>query len=99
MVGLHARLRGQLRDSFHRRRGPRWARSATPSRLEIQTAEHDIGCKLRVNVLGVEFAVVSRYQDQAITAHAAAFAQAKKVIAREALGLRRLMATVPASRG
>jgi hypothetical protein len=74
---------------------PRWARSATPSRLEIQTAEHDIGCKLRVNVLGVEFAAVSRYQDQAITAHAAAFAQAKKVIVREALGLRRLMATVP----
>jgi hypothetical protein len=46
-------------------------------------------------VLGVEFAAVSRYQDQAITAHAAAFAQAKKVIVREALGLRRLMATVP----
>jgi hypothetical protein len=78
---------------------PRWARSATPSRLEIQTAEHDITCKLRVNVLGVEFAVVSRYQDQAITAHAAAFAQAKKVITSEALSLRRLMVTVPASRG
>ena len=74
---------------------PRWAHSATPSRLEIQTAEHDIGCKLRVNELGVEFAAVSRYQDQAITAHAAAFAQARKVIAREALGLRGLMATVP----
>lgn len=74
---------------------PRWARSTTPSRLEIQTAEHDIGCKLRVNVLGVEFAVVSRYQDQAITAHAAAFAQARKVIVSEALGLRRLMAAVP----
>jgi hypothetical protein len=74
---------------------PRWTRSATPSRLEIQTAEHDIGCKLRVNVLGVEFAVVSRYQDQAITARAAAFAQAKKIVASEALGLRRLMASVP----
>jgi hypothetical protein len=75
---------------------PRWTRSATPSRLEIQTAEHDIGCKLRVNVLGVEFAVVSRYQDQAITARARAFAQAKKIIASEARGLRRLMASVPA---
>jgi hypothetical protein len=74
---------------------PRWTRSATPSRLEIQTAEHDIGCKLRVNVPGVEFAVVSRYQHQAITARAAAFAQAKKIIASEALGLRRLMASVP----
>lgn len=74
---------------------PRWARSTTPSRLEIQTAEHDIGCKLRVNVLGVEFAAVSRYQDQAITAHAAAFAQARKVITSQALSLRRLMATVP----
>jgi hypothetical protein len=74
---------------------PRWTRSATASRLEIQTAEHDIGCKLRGNVLGVEFAVVSRYQDQAITARAAAFAQAKKIIASEARGLRRLMASVP----
>lgn len=73
---------------------PRWTRSATPSRLEIQIAEHDIGCKLRVNVLGVEFAVVSRYQDQAITARAAAFAQARKIIASDALGLRRLMASV-----
>jgi Family of unknown function (DUF6510) len=75
---------------------PRWTRSATPSPLEIQTAEHDIGCKLRANVLGVEFAVVSHYQDQAITARAAAFAQTKKTIAREALGLRRLMARLSA---
>jgi hypothetical protein len=74
---------------------PRWTRSATASRLEIQTAEHDIGCKLRVNVLGVEFAAVSRYQDQAITARAAAFAQARKIIASEARGLRRLMLSVP----
>jgi hypothetical protein len=73
---------------------PRWTRSATPSWLEIQTAEHDIGCKLRVNVLGVEFAVVSRYQGQAITTRAAAFAQAKKVIATQAQGLRRLMASI-----
>jgi hypothetical protein len=75
---------------------PRWTRSATPSRLEIETAEHDISCKLRVNVLGVEFAVVSRFQDQAIAAHAAAFAQARNVIVSEALGLHRLMASVPA---
>ena len=75
---------------------PRWARSAAPSRLEIQTAEHDIGCKLRVNVLGVEFAVVSRYQNQAITARAVAFARARKIIASEAGGLRRLMDSMPA---
>jgi hypothetical protein len=74
---------------------PRWTRRATPSPLEIRTTEHDISCKRRVNVLGVEFAAVSRYQDQAITAHAAAFAQAKKIIIGEALGLRRLMAAVP----
>lgn len=73
---------------------PRWTRNTSASRLEIQTAEHDIGCKLRVNVLGVEFAVVSRYQDQAITARAPAFAEAKKLIASEARGLRRLMASV-----
>jgi hypothetical protein len=76
---------------------PRWTRGATPSRLEIETAEHDISCKLRVNVLGVEFAAVSHYQDQAITASAAAFAQAREVIAAEALGLGRLMASVPSS--
>jgi hypothetical protein len=75
---------------------PRWTRSASPSRLEIATAEHDIGCKLRGNVLGVEFAVVSRYQDQAITAQAAAFAQARNVVASEAAGLRRLTASVSA---
>jgi hypothetical protein len=74
---------------------PRWTHSATASPLEIETAEHDIACKLRVNVLGVEFAAVSRYQDQAIAARAAAFAQAKKVIASEALGLGRLMASIP----
>ena len=78
---------------------PRWTRSATPSRLEIQTAGHDIGCKFRANVLGVEFVVVSRYQDQAITARAAAFAQVKKIIASEALGLRRLMASLPTQPG
>jgi hypothetical protein len=74
---------------------PRWTHSARPSQPEIRTAEHDIGCKRRVNVLGVEFAVVSRCQDQAITAHAPAFAQAKNVITHETLGLRRLMASVP----
>jgi hypothetical protein len=74
---------------------PRWTRSATASRLEILTAEHDIGCKLRVNVLGVEFAAVSRYEDQAITARAAAFARARKIIIMETRGLRQLMAKVP----
>jgi hypothetical protein len=74
---------------------PRWTQNPAPSRLEIETAEHDISCKLRVNVLGVEFAVVSRYQRQAITASAAAFAQVRNVIASETLDLRRLIASVP----
>jgi hypothetical protein len=74
---------------------PRWTRSAAPSRLEIETAEHDIACKLRVNVLGVESVAVSHYQDQAISGRAVTFAQARQVIASEARGLRRLMASVP----
>jgi hypothetical protein len=69
----------------------RWTSSAIASPAEIQTARHDISCKLRVNLLGVEFAVESGYQKAAIAAHTRALSQLKKDIERQAVALRRLL--------
>jgi len=69
----------------------RWINSVTPSPAEIQTARHDISCKLRVNLLGVEFAVESGYQKAAIAAHSRALNQLKKDNERQSVALRSLL--------
>jgi hypothetical protein len=68
----------------------RWA-GATASSLEIRTAEDDITCKLRVNLLGVEYAVVSDYQNADIAKNAQALEPVKTQIAQETEALRHLM--------
>jgi hypothetical protein len=68
---------------------PRWTK-VTP--LEIQTAEHDVVCKRRVNLLGVEFAVNADYQDAAIAKNAAALSQLEDQLTSQTAGLRYLMA-------
>ncbi len=72
---------------------PRWGTmGATPSALEVQTAEDDIACKLRVNLLGVEYAVVSDYQNADIAKNAQALTAAKTQVAQETEALPRLVA-------
>ncbi|MFJ1679804.1 hypothetical protein ACIODT_33505 [Streptomyces sp. NPDC088251] len=49
---------------------PRWdLRSAAPSRAEIAVAAAGISCKLRTNLLGVNFAVEAEYENAAIGDH------------------------------
>ena len=69
----------------------RWSTAATANPLEIRTAERDVSCKLRVNLLNVEFAVVSDYQQAALARNASALAAAKVQLAGESSALSRLM--------
>lgn len=71
---------------------PRWAASEAPTRLEIQTAKHDIGCKLKANLLGVEFAVISDYENATIRKDAQALARVRASVQAQAAGIQRLMA-------
>lgn len=73
--------------------GPHWAMTdTTPSASEIQTAEDDIACKLRVNLLGIEYTVTAGYQDADIAKNAQAMAAAKTQVAQQSDALRQLMA-------
>jgi hypothetical protein len=71
-----------------------WNLNAPVSTTEIQTAEHDIACKRQVNLIGVEFAVESDYENADIARNAQVLANARTEIAADAAGLRRLMANV-----
>jgi hypothetical protein len=53
-------------DSFNKAQAdPRWS-GTTASAIEIATANDDVACKVRVNLIGVEYAVVSDYQNAGI---------------------------------
>jgi hypothetical protein len=70
---------------------PRWNMAVPASPGEIATAKADVACKMRVNVLGVEFAVESDYENAAIAANAGPLAQAKAEDASQVRGLSRLL--------
>lgn len=67
---------------------PRWRKV---TRLEIQTAEHDVACKRQVNLLGVEFAVNADYQNAAIAKNTVALSQLKDQLASQLANLHYLM--------
>lgn len=71
---------------------PRWNTTGPASHGEVKTAETDVACKVQANVLGVDFAVESDYENTAIAANAATLAQAKTEDNIQARGLNRLMA-------
>jgi hypothetical protein len=71
-----------------------WNLNAPVSTTEIQTARRDIACKRQVNLIGVEFAVESDYDNADIARNAQALAADKAEIAADAAGLRRLMANL-----
>lgn len=71
---------------------PRWNITGPVSRSEIETAETDVACKLQANVLGVDFAVESDYENAAIAKNAGTLAQAKADDNIAARGLNRLLA-------
>lgn len=70
----------------------RWdLRSARPSREEIAIATADISCKLRVNLLGVNFAVEAEYENAAIGDHARELEKVRARTVADAARLPRLM--------
>jgi len=71
-----------------------WNLNVPASTSEIHTAVHDVACKQKVDLVGVEFAVESDYQNADIARNAQTLAQAKAEIATDAAGIRRLMASV-----
>jgi hypothetical protein len=73
---------------------PRWTSSA-PSAQEIAVAEQDIACKTQVNLLSVEFTVVSGYQNTAIAQNAAVLSPLKAQLGTEATTVARLTAQYP----
>ncbi|HEY3869265.1 MAG TPA: hypothetical protein VGM10_12975 [Actinocrinis sp.] len=56
---------------------PRWSSPGPAGAAQIQTAEQDLACKQQVNVIGVEVAVESDYENTAIAQNAQAMSQAK----------------------
>lgn len=70
---------------------PQWNMSSPATRTEIQTAETDVSCKQKTNLLGITFAVESDYENAAIAKNALALAQVKYRVAAQARMLERLM--------
>jgi hypothetical protein len=84
---------------------PSWAKSAAAPapfpqqgvpefRVLTGRPEHDITCKRQVNLIGVEFAVESDYENAGIARNTQALANDRVDIAADAAGLRRLMSDV-----
>ncbi|MFE7265514.1 hypothetical protein ACFU9B_26090 [Streptomyces sp. NPDC057592] len=71
---------------------PRWdLRGARPSRTEVAVATADISCKLRVNLLGVNFAVEAEYENAAINDHTPELEKVRTHNASDAARLPHLM--------
>jgi hypothetical protein len=62
---------------------PRWAAAARPSGAEVATAQADVVCKRRTDLVGVWSSVESGYQGAAIRANADALRQARSTMRRE----------------
>jgi len=71
---------------------PRWLSAKATSPAEIQTAERDTVCKLRVNLLGVEYRVESGYETTAIAKNTAALTDIANQLPTEAAAINHLMA-------
>jgi hypothetical protein len=74
---------------------PRWQTATAASPTEIQTTQHDITCKLRVNLLGVEYTVQSGYETTAIAKNAQALAPITASLGPEATAISHLMTQYP----
>jgi hypothetical protein len=70
---------------------PRWNMSTPPTRTEIRTAQTDVACKQRTNLLAVTFAVESDYEHALIARHARELAQARSQIEAEGRTIERLL--------
>lgn len=70
---------------------PHWT-SGAPTAREIAVAEQDVTCKSQVNLLNVEYTVVSGYQNAAINRSAAVLSPLKAQLGTEATTLAQLTA-------
>jgi hypothetical protein len=71
---------------------PRWPQNGPVSAAEITAAEHDLACKQQVNLLGVEFAIESDYENVDIASHSQAMSAVKTQVESEAAALQHAMA-------
>lgn len=62
---------------------PRWSAAAAPTRAEIATAQADVACKRRTDLVGVWFSVESAYQRAAIKLNAGPLRQAQATMQHE----------------
>jgi len=69
----------------------RWVDAVGASPAEIQAAERDISCKLRVNLLDVEYSVESGYEMAAMARNTQTMAAAETELSTETAALNRLM--------
>ncbi|MEV5958224.1 hypothetical protein AB0M11_31450 [Streptomyces sp. NPDC051987] len=61
----------------------RWAASAEPTRAEVATAQADVACKRRTNLVGIWSSVESAYQRAAIELNAGPLRQARAAMQQE----------------
>jgi hypothetical protein len=61
----------------------RWAASAEPTSAEIATAQADVACKRRTNLIGIWSSVESAYQRAAIELNAGSLRQARATMQQE----------------
>lgn len=70
----------QYRNPLATAADARFTGSASASKLAIDTATTDIGCKRQTNLIGIWFGVESDYQAEQIRTHAAAFKAVKDAL-------------------
>ena len=80
------------RTPFDAGSDPRWLARTAPSRAKILTAQRDLGCKLPVNLIGVEFAVISDYENLGMAQDPGAITAASTAVRSEAAAIKRAMA-------
>ncbi len=69
----------------------KWNMGAPPTAAEIRTAQADVACKQRTNLLGITFAVEAGYENAAIAQNPAALAALRSVLTAQARSLARML--------
>ncbi|MEV5505595.1 hypothetical protein [Streptomyces orinoci] len=76
---------------------PHWSASPTAEQQEIATAQADITCKRRTNLIGIWYAVDAAYQQQQIEAHQAELDRDRASEQRQLGKARKVLARSPGS--
>ncbi|WP_147449612.1 hypothetical protein [Actinomadura pelletieri] len=72
----------------------RWTREGNrPGKAHVETALADIDCKKKTNLIGVEYAIESEYQNTEIDRHAEELASIRKTLMQQLKAIEKLMGT------